>query len=381
MVIHPAYRQGRGWNLAGHRDGLHSKNSTAENVMKASVLTAPATLEIRDLEVPEPGPGEVRLKIAVVGVCGSDVHYYRHGAIGDQKVKYPTLLGHEPSAVIDAVGEGVELDVGARVAVEPALPCGKCEHCIAGRGNICPNVVFLGTPPVDGIFSQYRVMPSHCCIPIPDGMSLVEAALLEPLGVGLHAVELTSVRPGDTVCILGGGPIGLVTLLAAKCAGAKEIYLTDKVGERLDCAEKLGATAVLNRDEAEASDWILDHTGGRGVDVSFEAVGVQETVSDAIKVARIGGRSCMIGIPTVPELTLPFHDARRKELAIYNCRRSNREADRCLDLVSSGRLDLKTLATHHFPLEKTQEAFDLVEAYGDGVIRAMIHPNGELEET
>jgi len=349
--------------------------------MKASVLIAPATLELQDLECPEPGPGEVRLKVAVVGVCGSDVHYYREGAIGDQKVKYPTLLGHEPSAIIDAVGEGVEIKVGARVAVEPALPCGKCELCVEGRGNICPNVVFLGTPPVEGIFSQFRVMPAHCCIPIPDEMSLVEAALLEPLGVGLHAVELTSVRPGETVCILGGGPIGLVSLLAAKCAGASEIYLTDRVNERLNCAKELGATDVLNRNEQDAQEWIMEKTGGRGVDVALEAVGVQQTVSDAVKVARIGGRVCMIGIPTVPELSLPFHEARRKELAIFNCRRSNREVDRCLDLVASGRLDLKTLATHHFPLEKTQEAFDLVEAYGDGVIRAMIHPNGELEST
>jgi len=347
--------------------------------MKASVLTAPATLELREIDCPDPGPGEVRLKVAVVGVCGSDVHYYREGAIGDQKVKYPTLLGHEPSAIIDAVGEGVELEVGARVAVEPALPCGKCEHCISGRGNICPEVVFLGTPPVEGIFSQFRVMPAHCCIAIPDEMSLVEAALLEPLGVGLHAVDLTSVRPGDTVCILGGGPIGLVTLLAAKCAGAKEIYLTDRVQERLDCAKKLGATAVLNRDDKSAKEWILEQTGGRGVDVAFEAVGVQQTVNDTIGVARVGGRVCMIGIPSVPELSLPFHEARKKELAIFNCRRSNREADRCLDLVCSGRLDLKTLATHHFPLEKTQDAFDLVESYGDGVVRAMIHPNGELE--
>lgn len=349
--------------------------------MKASVLTAPATLEIQDLDCPQPGPGEVRLKVAVVGVCGSDVHYYREGGIGDQIVKYPTLLGHEPSAIIDTVGEGVQLAPGTRVAVEPAIPCGTCEHCIAGRGNICPDVVFLGTPPIEGIFSQFRVMPASCCIPIPDDMSLVEAALLEPLGVGLHAVELTSVRPGETVCILGGGPIGLVTLLAAKCAGAREIYLTDRVGERLACAEKLGATAVLNRDEGDAQEWILKKTHGRGVDVAIEAVGVQQTVSDTVKVARIGGRACMIGIPSVPELTIPFHLARKKELAIFNCRRSNREADRCLDLVSSGRLDLKALATHHFPIERTQEAFDLVEAYGDGVIRAMIHPNGELEET
>jgi len=237
----------------------------------------------------------------------------------------------------------------------------------------------MGTQQLAGIFSQYRVMPASCCVPIPDGMSLVEAALLEPLGVGLHAVELTSVRPGETVCILGGGPIGLVTLLAAKCAGAREIYLTDRVGARLACAENLGATAVLNRKDRDAREWILGKTHGRGVDVAFEAVGVQQTVSDAVRVARIGGRVCMIGIPTVPELSLPFHDARRKELAISYCRRSNREADRCLELVASGRLDLRALATHHFSLERTQDAFDLVEAYADGVIRAMIHPNGELE--
>lgn len=346
--------------------------------MKASVLTAPAALELKDWEIGAPGPGEVLLKVTAVGVCGSDVHYYREGAIGDARVEYPTLLGHEPSGVIEEVGEGVSLKVGDRVAVEPALPCGRCEHCLSGRSNICPHVVFLGTPPVNGIFSEFRVMPEACCIPIPKGMSLTEAALLEPLGVGLHAAQLCSVRPGDTVAILGSGRIGLVTLLACLSAGASKVFMTDAIPERLELAERMGAEKVFNIADGDVGEWIRSCTGGRGVDVTFEAAGRPESVVDAIDAARIGGRSCFIGIPSIPNLEIPFHTCRRKELAMFHCRRSNREADRCLSMVESGRLDLSHLATHHFGLEQTPQAFDMVEGYSDGVVRAMIHPHPDI---
>ncbi len=353
--------------------------SVLSSTQLASVLVAKSTLELQERAVPVPGPGEVRLKVAAVGVCGSDVHYFRHGAIGSAVVQYPTLLGHEPSGVIDAVGPGVSLVLGQRVAVEPAMPCGDCEHCHSGRANICPAVRFLGTPPHDGIFCQYRLMPAACCLPIPDNLSLVEAALLEPLGVGLHAVELTRVRPGETVAIFGAGPIGLVTLLAARLAGAARIYMTDKVPERLEMALKLGADGVMDVSHADPQVWIKEQTEGRGVDVTFEAVGVQDSLNDAIQGVRIGGRMALIGIPSVPELTIPMHDCRRKELQMIHVRRSNNEVERCLPLVASGRLNLKPLATHYFSLADAPQAFQMVEQYADGVIRAMILPNGELE--
>jgi len=206
--------------------------------MKAAVLVAPKTIEIQDRPMPEPGPGEVRLKLAAVGVCGSDVHYYEEGRIGTAVVQYPTLLGHEPSGVVDAVGEGVTLEPGTRVAVEPAAPCGHCELCRMGKGHLCPNVRFLGTPPIPGIYEQYHVLPEHCCIPIPDNMSLVEAALMEPLGVGLHAVYLARLNLGETIAIFGSGPIGLCTLLAARVIGIARVFMTDLVPERLSLARE-----------------------------------------------------------------------------------------------------------------------------------------------
>jgi len=348
--------------------------------MKAAVLVAPRTIAIEERPLPEPGPGEVRLKLAAVGVCGSDVHYYEDGRIGSAVVQYPMLLGHEPSGVVDAVGEGVVLAPGTRVAVEPGIPCLECEHCRAGRQNICPNVRFLGTPPYDGIFAQYAVMPERCCIPIPDDLSLIEAALLEPLGIGLHAVNLARLRLGETCAVFGAGPIGLVTMLAARLAGAGRVYMTDLVPERVAFAERMGADAAMNASEGDVVEWIHDLTGGRGVDVAFEAAGVQETVTHACRAARIGGRAYIIGIPAVDELAFPMHECRRGELLIQNVRRSNREAAECLDLVAAGRLDLRPLATHFFPLEGVAEAFELVHNYADGVIRAVIQPNPDLAE-
>ncbi len=346
--------------------------------MKAAVLVSPRKIEIQERPLPQPGPGQVRLKVAAVGVCGSDVHYYEHGRIGSAVVRYPTLLGHEPAGIVDAVGPGVKLAVGTRVAIEPADPCYVCETCRSGHPNACPQVKFLGTPPHDGIYAEYHVMPEHCCFPIPSNLSLVEAAMLEPLGVGLHAVELARLRLGDQVAIFGSGPIGIVTLMAAKAAGAGQVYMTDLVPERLEFARKMGADAVFDAREGDPVTWVKELTGGRGVDVAFEAAGQQATVKHACQTPKVCGTTVIIGIPSVDEFLFPMHDMRRKELTVINCRRSNWEALRCLDLAATGRLDLKPLATHFFPLERVTEAFDLVNRYADGVIRAVILPNADL---
>jgi L-iditol 2-dehydrogenase len=348
--------------------------------MKVAVLVSPRKIEIQDRPIPEPGPGQARIKLASVGVCGSDVHYFYEGCIGSAVVQYPTVLGHEPSGVIDAVGDGVGLKVGTRVAIEPASPCMHCEHCLAGRHNICPNVQFLGTPPIEGIYQQYYCMPAHCCIPIPDNISLVDAAMLEPFGVGLHAVELSGLRVGETVAIFGAGPIGLVTLISAKLAGAGKVYMTDIIPERLEMAKKLGADEVMNARSGDVVKWIKDLTGGRGVDVTFEAAGQQETVTQTCVCARIGGRGYIIGIPSVPEFTIPMHECRRRELILQQVRRSNNETLRALPLVEKGDINLTPLATHFFTLDQVPEALDLVHNYKDGVIRAVIQPNDDLKD-
>jgi len=347
--------------------------------MKSAVLVAAKTIEIQERPLPEPGPGEVRVKLGVVGVCGSDVHYYAHGRIGTQITRYPTLLGHEPAGVVDKVGPGVALEEGTRVAIEPAIPCMDCEFCREGRYNNCPHVKFLGTPPTHGIFEQYHCMPAVCCVPIPDSMTLLEAALLEPLGVALHAIHLAKLRLGETVAIFGGGPIGLVTLLCARFAGAGQVFLTDLLLHRLDMAKQLGADAVLQADQGNVGEWIQEQTNGRGVDIAIECAGKQETITHMCEAARIGGRGYIIGIPEEDDLLFPMHTIRRKELLLQNVRRSNGEVEACLGLVASGRINLKPLATHFFPLEQVPEAFDLVLEHKDGVMRAMILPNADLK--
>lgn len=347
--------------------------------MKVAVLTALHKLELIERPMPEPGVGEVRVKVAAVGVCGSDVHYYAEGAIGSARVTFPAVLGHEPSGLVDAVGKGVRLAVGTRVAIEPAASCMHCEHCLSGRHNICPNVRFLGTPPYDGIYMEYACVPAHCCIPLPDTVSLVEGALLEPFGVGLHAAKLAHIQPHETVAIFGAGPIGLSTLLAAKLHGAKAVYMTDRIPERVEKALQMGATDARLAQDGSALAWLLEMTGGRGVDVSFEAAGQQETLTQACEATRIGGRAFVIGIPTVPEFTIPMHTCRRKELLLQQVRRSNGEAFLHMDGVGGGRIDLNPLATHLFSLDQIAEAFELVHHYRDGVIRAMILPHGDLD--
>ncbi len=349
--------------------------------MKAAVLVAPQTIEIQDRPVPEPGAGQVRVKVAAVGVCGSDVHYYFEGRIGTAVVQYPTLLGHEPSGVVDAVGEGATIAPGTRVAIEPAAPCGRCEQCVTGHRNLCPDVRFLGTPPIAGIYQQFQVMPEECCIPIPDDMTLTEAAMMEPLGVGLHAVRLARLNLGETVAIFGSGPIGLCTLLAARVAGAGRVLMTDLLPDRLDLARQMGADAVMNAADGDPVEWVRDETGGRGVDITFEAAGKQDTVTHSCLAARKGGRVVLIGIPSEDDLLIPMHHSRHSELLMQHVRRSNGEVVDCLPLVASGRIDVKPLATHFFPLERTTDGFDLVHRYADGVIRAVIQPNEELAGT
>ena len=347
----------------------------SERMMRAAVLVSPGRIEVQERLIPNPKAGEVRIRIKSVGVCGSDVHYYYEGRIGSQIIQYPTLLGHEPSGEIDALGEGVSgLSIGTRVAVEPANPCGHCEYCLSGRGNICPKVKFLGTPPYEGIYAEYAVMPAHCCMPIPDSMTFREAALLEPMAVGVHSVELASRRLGYTCAILGAGPIGLMTLLSARLAGASRIYVIDLVRERLEFAKRLGADGVCDGGKENVIKWIESLTNGRGVDVVYEAAGVQETVSAACHIACPGGEVVLIGIPSVDDLSMPMHICRRKELVIRHVRRSNGETLRCMELVSSDRVSISSFATHSFSLSQVTEAFELVHRYGDGVIRAMIEP-------
>ena len=342
--------------------------------MRVSKLYGIRDVRIEDAPIPDPGPDEVLLRIASVGTCGSDVHYYVEGAIGDQIVTDPITMGHEFSAWIVEKGEDVEADLeaGQLVAVEPAIPCGECEYCLHGHPNLCPNVEFCGTPPIDGVFAEYAVMPAENCFPLPEGFTPDEGALLEPLGIAIHTVDLAHLKAGQTVAILGAGPIGLLTAAVARAAGAGEIFMTEPQARRREFALDYVADAVYNPDEENVVAAIMGATDGRGVDVAFEAAGAQETPDQAGRVTRPGGKVVMVGIPSEDRMLMTASVVRRKGLTIKMVRRMKHTYPRAIRMVDRGMVDVEALATHTFSLEEIREAFKLVAGYQDGVLRAMI---------
>jgi L-iditol 2-dehydrogenase len=345
--------------------GLHN--------MLVSRLHGIRDIRLENLPRPTPGPGEVLLKVASVGVCGSDVHYYLHGRIGSQVVTDPIIMGHEFSAWVVGLGDGAEgLEVGELVAVDPGISCGACEPCRHGHPNLCPNVRFSGTPPIDGVFAEYTLMPAENCFPLPEGFGPIEGAILEPLGIAIHSVDLAHLKAGQTVAVLGAGPIGLLIAAVAKAAGASEILMTEPLAHRRQFALEYIADTVLNPDNVDIVAEIKRVTGGRGVDVAFEAAGESDTPQQAAAVARIGGKVIVAGIPADDTMNLRAFTARVKGLTIKLVRRSKHTYPRAIRLVQTGMVDVKPLATHLFPLERIDEAFELVAAYDDGVLRAMI---------
>jgi L-iditol 2-dehydrogenase len=346
--------------------------------MRASLLYPIRDLRLEALPLPAPASGEVLLEVASVGVCGSDVHYYLEGRIGDQVVTEPIVMGHEFSAWVAGLGAGVEgLEIGQLVAVDPAIHCGECESCQHGHPNLCPHVRFCGTPPIDGVFREYTCMPVENCFPLPQTFSPAEGAMLEPLGIAIHGVDLAHLRPGNTVAVLGAGPIGLLTAAVARAAGAGEIYMTEPQVHRRQFALDYVADAVLNPDDVDVVAEIEHLTGGRGVDVAFEAAGAPETPGQATDMTRPGGKVLLVGIPSDDTTTFTASVIRRKGLTIKLVRRMKHTYPRAIRLVDIGMVDVKPLVTHTFPLERIVEAFEMVAAYDDGVLRAII----QLSET
>jgi L-iditol 2-dehydrogenase len=345
--------------------------------VKAMRLYGPGDFRLDDVPIPEPGPGQVLLQVLVVGICGSGVHYFLDGGIGEDKVTEPFVIGHEFSARVAALGPGVSgPPVGTRVAVEPAISCGTCELCEAGHPNLCENILFCSTPPTEGALREFMAHPANLVFPLPDEISDEEGAVLEPLGIALHTVRLAKLRPGDTIAILGCGPIGLLTLQVALVSGARAAYVTDLVPERLAMAEQFGATATFRADEGDPVAWIAEQTNGRGVDVAFETAWADETPAQAAEVARRGGKVIMAGIPRENIAVFPAHYCRRKGLTIKYVRRMKHTYPRAIAMVRDGLLDVQSVVTHRFPLEKAAEAYRLVASYEDGVVKAIVEVGG-----
>ncbi len=346
-------------------------------VMKAAYLVAKRRFEIR--EVPEPkmqNDSDVLLNVRASGVCGSDLHNYKEGKTGCLEVEFPMILGHECSAVVEKVGSAVtKVKPGDRVAIEPAVSCGQCEECLKGRQNLCENIRFLSLPgDLEGCLKERMVMPETNVIPLPDDFTFEDGVMLEPLSICAHAGTLAELKPGDSVAILGSGPIGLLTLEVANVSGAVLSFATDIVKERAEMAASLGATYSFDPNETDVVREILEATDGRGVDVAFECAGEQDTVNQGLEILRPGGRFLLLGIPGgAPQYSFDTDMMRRKELTIVFVRRQVHCFEKAINLVKAARIDVRTPVTHRFPLEKTNDAYELVSTYRDGVVKAIIN--------
>ncbi|MCS7055874.1 MAG: zinc-binding dehydrogenase [Thermoflexales bacterium] len=337
--------------------------------MKSVRLHAARDLRLHDEPIPPRAADEALLRVTAVGVCGSDLHWYNEAGIGDARLRRPLVLGHEFAAV---VADGPH--AGRRVAVDPAVPCGRCEWCRDGHPNLCPHVRFSGHGEDDGALREFMAWPAQALFPLPDAIDDAGGAMLEPLGVALHTVDLAHVRPGMHIGVFGCGPIGLLTLQVARLAGAARLFATDLLPGRLDAARELGATDVLQADgEAhEESRAILAATGGRGLDVVFDCAGAQAAVDAAFDAARIGGKVILCGIPSDDRTAFVASVARRKGLTIKMVRRMKHAYPRAIELVARGLVNVRALITHRYKLEQAPEAFAVANRR-EG-IKVMIEP-------
>jgi L-iditol 2-dehydrogenase len=327
--------------------------------VKAVRLYAPRSLRIDELAQPELGEDEVAVRVAAVGICGSDLHYYCDGFIGETVASDPLVLGHEFAGTIEAVGRRVRgLSVGQLVAVDPAIPCGTCESCQQGSPNICPSVRFAGTPPTDGGLRELLAWPAAQIVAVPSTMTPTVAALLEPLGVALHAVNLAHIHLADRVAVLGVGPIGLLIVRLARLSGAVQVVATDKNPVRLELARRLGATEVINVRDDEPVRRIRDSTRGRGVDVAFEVAGVPETPMHGVDALRPGGTLVVVGIFPDDRIPLTSSAPRRKGLTIKLVRRMKHVYSRAIALVEHRQVDLESIVSHRYPREAAPAAFE-----------------------
>lgn len=325
--------------------------------MKTLVLKKRHVLAFEDRSKPEtPGPGQVLVKVAAVGICGSDVHYFEEGRIGDFVVRAPLVLGHETAGIVEAAGEGVRLTAGDRVAMEPGVPCGACSSCRSGRYNLCPDIRFWATPPVDGTLAEYVVHPEAFCYRLPESMGIDEGALIEPLAVGVHACNRGRVRPGDVVAINGAGTIGSMALLSARAFGAKAVVVADVVPERLARAASLGADAVVDVRSGSLAE-AVKNLGGPGADVGIECSGHPSGVDALVKAAAPGGRIVLVGMGPQPT---PFDAvaAMVKELDVLTVFRYAHAYSVAIDLVATGRISLKGMITDRFKFDDALSAFE-----------------------
>ena len=342
--------------------------------MKAALLHKPGDMRIED--IPEPriaNPKDVLVRVHSVGICGSDVHYYLDGTIGGTVMTEPLIIGHEPAGEVVEVGSAVtSLQPGDRVAIEPAIHCGHCEHCVEGNPNLCSHIEFFGTPPQQGAYREMLVHREDLLFKLPPEVSTQAGAVLEVYGVAIHSVDLVGMKSGYDAAVLGAGPIGLSTARLAKLTGAVRVIVVEPIAERRKMAERHGADVVIDPTETDAVEAIRDLTHGRGVDVVFEAAGVAETPQMSVDVCKNGGVIALIGIPYEDQILFRASSCRRKGLTIRMVRRMKHVYPRSIKLAASGLIHPEAMVTHVLPLERIANGFEMVSQRQEGVVKAMI---------
>ncbi len=340
---------------------------------KAAFMQGTNNIVFKDVSMPIVNENEVLIRIEAVGICGSDVHYYQHGKIGDFVVEGDFILGHECAGTVVEAGKNVKnLVLGDRVALEPGKACGKCDFCKGGKYNLCPDVEFFATPPYHGVFTNFVSHPEDMCFKLPENVSNVEGTLVEPLSVGLHASNQGGVKVGDTVVVFGAGCIGLVTVLACKARGASKIIVVDVLENRLNAAKIGGATDLINAKGIDVLKRIGELTDGKGADVVIDAAGAEVTVKSTADVVKRGGTIVLVGMTPKDEVEFNFMKLMSKEAEIKTVFRYRNLYPTAINAIASGSINVKSIISHEFDFEKTKEALDFVVENAKDVVKAVI---------
>ena len=342
--------------------------------MRGIALTSPTRLEMQSFDMPVlRGEYDVLLRILRVGICGSDIHYYKTGRIGSQIARFPQILGHECSARVAAVGRKVSrVKVGDLVVIDPAISCDECDQCRAGCFHICRNIRFLGVPDqMPGAMLEYLVLPQKCCYPVDWTFGADRAVLVEPLSIGYYATHVVGNLTGKEVAILGAGPIGLSVMLMAKLYSPKKVLVSDLLSDRLRVAHQIGATWTGFPDELDKA-YEIQAIAANGLDVIFECCGEQIALDQAVRLLKPGGTLVIIGIPESDRVSFAIHELRRKEIRLINVRRQNECIMPVIELLKNGQVKADFLISHRFEVNDFQTAFDTVANYRDGVIKALV---------
>lgn len=341
--------------------------------MKVAVMNGIGKIGYTERQIPTPKDNEVQVKIEYVGICGSDLHYYETGRIGDYIVEPPFVLGHEAGGTVTSLGKDVKnLKVGDRVALEPGITCGQCEFCKSGKYNLCPDVEFFATPPIDGVFQEYATHPADLCFKLPDNVSTLDGALIEPLAVGFHAAKQGEAQVGQKAIIFGSGCIGLMTMLALKACGVNDITVVDILDNRLQQAKKMGADHIVNTKDKDYLDQFDKITDGKGFDLALETAGTEITTRLAIKALKKGTNLVCVGYSKTGEMTLPMSLLLDKEITIKTVFRYRHIYPLAIEAVASGKISPKEVVTNIFDFDDVQNAMDRSVKEKQNIVKSVI---------